>query len=868
MYADTMTGPCTSCYWKWAAMVLILATTSTVTAQVTPDIEVISAWPSANLYYQESLTLTCHGGGDPAPTYTWTHDPGSLPDRAVVDEDAGTLTVAEVTDSESGVYTCTADNGVGVATMNITVVGCPDVASCPDSNLFCPSWANSGQCQSNPSYMLTSCRLSCGVCFPNLGAHCTSKRRGRSWDTWQCADVTSVSEAVRTELNLHIFYQKYLHAYGIPILGSSIVSDDALRRACYIVLFMLADRKDIRDSYYNYNGRAAIMAETEVTLDIPEHSNLDPFFNTRARGLGGTPSKPVSTGAEENVLCYSNDRYIAEDIFLSEFAHGMDLVGARLVIGDFKIRLRAAYDDALASGLWANTYAAETLDEYFAEGVQSFFNVNHERDPPDGIHNHVNTRAELQAYDPALYALIDEIFPCGNVIVKRCERDYVNSTMKMDCFSEHYQRAIVLGDAVWEKTPTTTTSTQGTTPTVPQTPSVSIAAQSTAVSKPVAPTTDSVVIDVQCDQSNMTLSIPLSVLTAVDVFNMHLLDPNCVGTVDGDLGVVTFHTNLQECGTRQETSGDDKFIFYNEAIANQVTHANGAVRGQPINIPFHCQFLGQYDVSHDGVIMYNIPSPRVRIVDANNSFTVEMQMYSSTDFGEPYDSFDFPIQVTPSDRLNFGLSVTSPLNNLELFARDCVSTPTTDPNDSPQVNIIDDGCQIDETLRKESALSNDKALYYSVEAFTFPRALDPSMVYLHCTMVICFKDDPDSRCKQGCIPATRRRRAASDGAESRVRRGSSRDTDVRIAQGPFEMKSKDDEAGAVPAAVPLGVAVGASVGVAGVMILVNVAVVLVKKRAGLSSGSKKRDDDSVGLDNIAFQAEGKTDKTDTADNKA
>ncbi|KAI8512661.1 hypothetical protein Bbelb_093000 [Branchiostoma belcheri] len=475
-----------------------------------PNIEVISAWPSADLYYLETLTLTCYGGGDPAPTYTWTLDSGPVPARAVVDTAAGTLTLADATDADGGVYTCTADNGVGTAaTLDVTVVGCPDVmgscgvaaecstqnqevSTCTDLNANCPSWASGGQCESNPGYMIPNCPLSCGECFPNLGAQCTNTRRGRSWDTWECYDVTTVPDDVRSDLSLDAFYQKYLHAYGIPILGSSILPDDALRRACYDVLFLLADRKDVRDSYYNYYGRAAIMDDTEVTLDIPEHSGLDASFNTRARGLGATVSKPVSTGAEENVLCFSNDSYRVEDIFIHEFAHGLDILGARKVVSDFETRLQTAYDDALANGLWANTYAAVTRDEYWAEGVQSFFNVNHERDPPDGIHNHVNTRTELQAYDPDLYAIIEDIFPCGNFPVKRCVRDYASYTLKMDCFSANHQRLTVVGNAVWGDAFTTTPASQGTTltpaastPTVSQTPTVS---RTPAVSTPTTHT--------------------------------------------------------------------------------------------------------------------------------------------------------------------------------------------------------------------------------------------------------------------------------------------------------------------------------------------------------------------------------------------
>ena len=45
--------------------------------------------------------------------------------------------------------------------------------------------------------------------------------------------------------------------------------------------------------------------------------------------------------------------------------------------------------------------------EYFAEGVQSWFDDNRENDHD---HNHVNTRAELIEYDPRLAALCREVF--------------------------------------------------------------------------------------------------------------------------------------------------------------------------------------------------------------------------------------------------------------------------------------------------------------------------------------------------------------------------------------------------------------------------------------------------------------------------
>ncbi|XP_078619942.1 uncharacterized protein LOC144886990 [Branchiostoma floridae x Branchiostoma japonicum] len=143
-------------------------------------------------------------------------------------------------------------------------------------------------------------------------------------------------------------------------------------------------------------------------------------------------------------------------------------------------------------------------------------------------------------------------------------------------------------------------------------------------------------------------------------------------------------------------------------------------------------------------------------------------MFTSEDFNTMYDSSDFPLVMTSSDRLYFGLSLDTELDVLELFALQCVATPTTDPTDEPNVRVIHEGCHLDPTITKDDARSSDTALYYSVDAFTIPNADDSRLVYFHCTMLVCLKDDPDSRCKQGCIPTSRRRRTLTGMHEIRA----------------------------------------------------------------------------------------------------
>ena len=80
---------------------------------------------------------------------------------------------------------------------------------------------------------------------------------------------------------------------------------------------------------------------------------------------------------------------------------------------DFRNRLDAAYEEAQSAGLWKGTYAGENPEEYWAEGVQSWFGLN---DPPGLLHNNINTRSELDTYDPTLSGLIREVFGDTTVV--------------------------------------------------------------------------------------------------------------------------------------------------------------------------------------------------------------------------------------------------------------------------------------------------------------------------------------------------------------------------------------------------------------------------------------------------------------------
>lgn len=215
-----------------------------------------------------------------------------------------------------------------------------------------------------------------------------------------------------TELSLDPFYAKYVEVDGYPIVGSAKVEDRALLEAAWLVEHMFSHKEGLAAAMTASGSRLIIMDYQEFTSDIPEYHWLEPaeFWDRRARGLGGSSTDPVASCAEENLLGYPGDPYSTESITIHEFAHNIHLRGMARLEPDFDAKVKAAYDAAMEAGKWEDKYAATNHHEYWAEAVQSWFDTNRQ---PDHDHNHVDTRAELVEYDPAVAALCEHVFGDG-----------------------------------------------------------------------------------------------------------------------------------------------------------------------------------------------------------------------------------------------------------------------------------------------------------------------------------------------------------------------------------------------------------------------------------------------------------------------
>ena len=132
----------------------------------------------------------------------------------------------------------------------------------------------------------------------------------------RAADPGPISKRLREEWKLDPFYQKQVDA-DLLVVGSKLLTNNALAEAAWIVDRMIGKRPDIIKAMREDKVRIAVMAAAEFTTDVPEHSKLKPKLHCdrQAHGLGATLANPVVSCGEENT-CAATDHpeYRAEGV--------------------------------------------------------------------------------------------------------------------------------------------------------------------------------------------------------------------------------------------------------------------------------------------------------------------------------------------------------------------------------------------------------------------------------------------------------------------------------------------------------------------------------------------------------------------------
>ena len=212
------------------------------------------------------------------------------------------------------------------------------------------------------------------------------------------------------------FYRMTCEHSGISISAAEPVASDAFEAAADRLGALLAARPEVAAAVASSIEQVSIIGRDQRITDLPEFEDLYSIhpgtdWNRLGRSFPGTAEIPVAAGAEENLLCLESDRYEGEDMFIRDFGWTIRRFGIAAVDPGLDRSIEDAYIRAIAADLWQGTVAEVNSDQYWAEGVQSFFDANNEeKDEKDQVHNQIDTREELRTYDPFLYGLLVDVF--------------------------------------------------------------------------------------------------------------------------------------------------------------------------------------------------------------------------------------------------------------------------------------------------------------------------------------------------------------------------------------------------------------------------------------------------------------------------
>jgi hypothetical protein len=238
-----------------------------------------------------------------------------------------------------------------------------------------------------------------------------------------------VADAIRFRIckatQQRVYYTEYIDAAGIAIIGNSDVPDEALLVARYIVLKMTAKRPEIREFLQTKTwGYYTVLASVRESFrELPEYS-----CSTEEREIYYSCGlAPGSWNARWNVTSINTEGCGDwKRTFVHEFAHSIEQVissyhekrvGVRygnyyyevavpLETLNFRVRLEAAYQQAIEKGTWKGSYGETNVREYWAEGVTIWYFGS----SPLTTDLQFETHAAFALHDPLLYALLSEWF--------------------------------------------------------------------------------------------------------------------------------------------------------------------------------------------------------------------------------------------------------------------------------------------------------------------------------------------------------------------------------------------------------------------------------------------------------------------------
>ena len=208
------------------------------------------------------------------------------------------------------------------------------------------------------------------------------------------------------------YYTQFMSVNGVPIKARGTVDPAALQAGAEIVAVMLSGRQDIAPCMTRRRAELAIVPKDQTLTSLPEYHFLKGTrdFTGRSRdtfeirGVGGVPSQPVSSAAEEQLLGTLEPQHpyypFRGLVTVHEFAHGIQNL---CFTQQDREQWNKFYEEAVQAALYPGSHMMTDVNEYFAVMTTWYFEVTDELGAD-------SVRDDLKLRFPKVYQALDEIY--------------------------------------------------------------------------------------------------------------------------------------------------------------------------------------------------------------------------------------------------------------------------------------------------------------------------------------------------------------------------------------------------------------------------------------------------------------------------
>lgn len=195
------------------------------------------------------------------------------------------------------------------------------------------------------------------------------------------------------------YYQKYIDAGGVAIVGAGTVPDEYFISARQIILQMTAKSPEIRERLRpEHDGFHYALLYRGTAQELPRN-----HWNSNVRLTWGS--------AQGTIFAWAPVGHGNFKVVVHEFAHIMmnAIIKSPALDPTFEERLKHAYETATEDGKWRfadgiPAYILTNYKEYWAEGVVCWYYLESQ----DFSNIRFESHAAFAEYDPGLYTLLSE----------------------------------------------------------------------------------------------------------------------------------------------------------------------------------------------------------------------------------------------------------------------------------------------------------------------------------------------------------------------------------------------------------------------------------------------------------------------------